>query len=119
MGQNLASHTYKKHARTFKMQSLTFTSRTALAGSTRMASTSSQTKKVVRGRGQLSVTNMAAKDLYFNAQDGLALKKMQKGVDKLSHVVGGDDYGRYEDCHGGDEPGPIDERYGKDCREVD
>ena len=53
-----------------------------------MASTSSQTKKVVRGRGQLSVTNMAAKDLYFNAQDGLALKKMQKGVDKLSHVVG-------------------------------
>ena len=60
----------------------------ALAGSTRMASTSSQTKKVVRGRGQLSVTNMAAKDLYFNAQDGLALKKMQKGVDKLSHVVG-------------------------------
>ena len=30
---------------------------------------------------------MAAKDLYFNAQDGLALKKMQKGVDKLSHVV--------------------------------
>jgi len=31
---------------------------------------------------------MAAKDLYFNAQDGLALKKMQKGVDKLSHVVG-------------------------------
>merc|ERR1712070_780961 len=86
--QNLASHTYKRHARTFKMQSLTFTSRTALAGSTRMASTSSQTKKVVRGRGQLSVTNMAAKDLYFNAQDGLALKKMQKGVDKLSHVVG-------------------------------
>merc|ERR1711966_274241 len=60
----------------------------ALAGSTRMASTSSQTKKVVRSRGQLSVTNMAAKDLYFNAQDGLALKKMQKGVDKLSHVVG-------------------------------
>merc|ERR1712070_701303 len=86
--QNLASHTYKRHARTFKMQSLTFTSRTALAGSTRMASTSQQSKKVARGRGQLSVTNMAAKDLYFNAQDGLALKKMQKGVDKLSHVVG-------------------------------
>ena len=60
----------------------------AFAGSTRMASTSQQSKKVARGRGQLSVTNMAAKDLYFNAQDGLALKKMQKGVDKLSHVVG-------------------------------
>merc|ERR1711970_480498 len=70
------------------MQSLTFTSRAAFAGSTRMASTSQQSKKVARGRGQLSVTNMAAKDLYFNAQDGLALKKMQKGVDKLSHVVG-------------------------------
>merc|ERR1712100_583445 len=70
------------------MQSLTFTSRAAFAGSTRMASTSQQSKKVARGRGQLSVTNMAAKDLYFNAQDGLALKKMQKGVDKLAHVVG-------------------------------
>ena len=30
----------------------------------------------------------AAKQLYFNAQDGTALKKMQKGVDKLAHVVG-------------------------------
>merc|ERR1712100_1004154 len=70
------------------MQSLTFTSCAAFAGSTRMASTSQQSKKVARGRGQLLVTNMAAKDLYFNAQDGLALKKMQKGVDKLSHVVG-------------------------------
>ena len=28
------------------------------------------------------------KDLYFNAQDGTALKKMQKGVDKLASVVG-------------------------------
>ena len=28
------------------------------------------------------------KQLFFNANDGAALKKMQKGVDKLAHVVG-------------------------------
>ena len=38
-------------------------------------------------RAPLSVT-AAAKQLYFNAQDGTALKKMQKGVDKLASVVG-------------------------------
>ena len=36
----------------------------------------------------MSTTTKAAKQLYFNAQDGTALKKMQKGVDKLAHVVG-------------------------------
>ena len=35
-----------------------------------------------------SVTTAAAKQLFFNADDGTALKKMQKGVDKLAHVVG-------------------------------
>ena len=35
-----------------------------------------------------TVTTAAAKRLYFNAQDGAALKKMQKGVDKLAMVVG-------------------------------
>jgi chaperonin GroEL len=34
------------------------------------------------------VTTAAAKQLFFNADDGTALKKMQKGVDKLAHVVG-------------------------------
>jgi chaperonin GroEL len=34
------------------------------------------------------VTTAAAKRLYFNADDGAALKKMQRGVDKLAHVVG-------------------------------
>ena len=38
-------------------------------------------------RRGLSVT-AAAKQLYFNAKDGAALKKMQKGVDKLASVVG-------------------------------
>ena len=33
-------------------------------------------------------TKAAAKELYFNANDGAALKKMQRGVDKLAHVVG-------------------------------
>ena len=35
-----------------------------------------------------TVTTAAAKRLYFNADDGAALKKMQRGVDKLAHVVG-------------------------------
>ena len=35
-----------------------------------------------------TVTTAAAKLLYFNANDGAALKKMQRGVDKLAHVVG-------------------------------
>eukprot|EP00227_Mantoniella_beaufortii_P013254 CAMPEP_0197592318 /NCGR_PEP_ID=MMETSP1326-20131121/15022_1 /TAXON_ID=1155430 /ORGANISM="Genus nov. species nov., Strain RCC2288" /LENGTH=600 /DNA_ID=CAMNT_0043158005 /DNA_START=43 /DNA_END=1845 /DNA_ORIENTATION=+ len=35
-----------------------------------------------------TVVTAAAKRLYFNAQDGAALKKMQKGVDKLAMVVG-------------------------------
>ena len=35
-----------------------------------------------------TVTTAAAKRLYFNANDGAALKKMQRGVDKLAHVVG-------------------------------
>jgi chaperonin GroEL len=35
-----------------------------------------------------TTTTAAAKQLYFNANDGAALKKMQKGVDKLAHVVG-------------------------------
>ena len=34
------------------------------------------------------MTTAAAKKLYFNADDGAALKKMQRGVDKLAHVVG-------------------------------
>ena len=34
------------------------------------------------------MTTAAAKRLYFNADDGAALKKMQRGVDKLAHVVG-------------------------------
>jgi chaperonin GroEL len=34
------------------------------------------------------VTTAVAKRLYFNADDGAALKKMQRGVDKLAHVVG-------------------------------
>ena len=34
------------------------------------------------------MTTAAAKQLFFNADDGTALKKMQKGVDKLAHVVG-------------------------------
>jgi chaperonin GroEL len=34
------------------------------------------------------VTTAVAKKLYFNADDGAALKKMQRGVDKLAHVVG-------------------------------
>ena len=38
-------------------------------------------------RRGLSVT-AAAKQLYFNAKDGAALKKMQNGVDKLASVVG-------------------------------
>lgn len=39
-------------------------------------------------RARVSTVIKAAKQLYFNAQDGTALKKMQKGVDKLAHVVG-------------------------------
>lgn len=39
-------------------------------------------------RARVSTVTKAAKQLYFNAQDGTALKKMQKGVDKLAHVVG-------------------------------
>jgi len=35
-----------------------------------------------------TVTTAVAKRLYFNADDGAALKKMQRGVDKLAHVVG-------------------------------
>lgn len=35
-----------------------------------------------------TTTTAAAKQLFFNANDGAALKKMQKGVDKLAHVVG-------------------------------
>ena len=35
-----------------------------------------------------TVTTAAAKRMYFNADDGAALKKMQRGVDKLAHVVG-------------------------------
>ena len=35
-----------------------------------------------------TVTTAVAKKLYFNADDGAALKKMQRGVDKLAHVVG-------------------------------
>ena len=35
-----------------------------------------------------TVTTAAAKRLYFNRDDGAALKKMQRGVDKLAHVVG-------------------------------
>lgn len=38
-------------------------------------------------RAPLCVT-AAAKNLYFNKNDGVALKKMQKGVDKLASVVG-------------------------------
>ena len=34
------------------------------------------------------MTTAVAKKLYFNADDGAALKKMQRGVDKLAHVVG-------------------------------
>ena len=34
------------------------------------------------------MTTAVAKRLYFNADDGAALKKMQRGVDKLAHVVG-------------------------------
>uniref|UniRef100_A0A7S0ID59 Uncharacterized protein n=1 Tax=Micromonas pusilla TaxID=38833 RepID=A0A7S0ID59_MICPS len=39
-------------------------------------------------RARVSTATKAAKQLYFNAEDGTALKKMQKGVDKLAHVVG-------------------------------
>ena len=39
-------------------------------------------------RARVSTVTKAAKQLYFNAQDGTALKNMQKGVDKLAHVVG-------------------------------
>jgi len=39
-------------------------------------------------RARVSTVTKAAKQLYFNAEDGTALKKMQKGVDKLAHVVG-------------------------------
>jgi chaperonin GroEL len=35
-----------------------------------------------------TVTTAAAKRLYFNADERAALKKMQRGVDKLAHVVG-------------------------------
>ena len=43
--------------------------------------------KKTNARGALVAQN-AAKDLFFNAKDGAALKKMQKGVDKLASVVG-------------------------------
>jgi chaperonin GroEL len=36
----------------------------------------------------VSTVTRAAKKLYFNKEDGAALKKMQKGVNKLAHVVG-------------------------------
>jgi len=53
------------------------------AGKTTFAATVKKTNV----RGALVVQN-AAKDLFFNAKDGAALKKMQKGVDKLASVVG-------------------------------
>lgn len=53
------------------------------AGKTTFAATVKKTN----ARGALVVQN-AAKDLFFNAKDGAALKKMQKGVDKLASVVG-------------------------------
>lgn len=58
--------------------------RSAAGGAVRSATA------VPRGRGRAGAVRVAAaaKNLTFNAQDGSALKKMQKGVDKLASVVG-------------------------------
>jgi len=45
-----------------------------------------RTQQSSRSRGALEVR--AAKNLYFNSNNGNALKKMQAGVDKLAAVVG-------------------------------
>ena len=63
----------------------TFAARTRVSDGKPIAASVRRTTR--HARAPLSVT-AAAKQLYFNAQDGTALKKMQKGVDKLASVVG-------------------------------